>query len=194
MPLRDDSRLESSFQELLAALGHPGSLNPAQSDPLFYFVYPPERMLAVKRRLVAWMGTLHNQGFVPRRVSLATIMRKLIDESGRWEAWLEIEAQAEPGQLNESVRDVLTQNNALANRVAQEISGGDDKTVVLLTEAELLHPYFRTRALEGALIGKVPHPTVLFYPGRRLGQYGLRFLGFYPEDPNYRSTIIGGLE
>ena len=44
--------------------------------------------------------------------------------------------------------------------------------------------------LEAALL-KVP--TVVFYPGRRSGQFGLHFLGFYPEDGNYRATLIGGL-
>jgi hypothetical protein len=35
-------------------------------------------------------------------------------------------------------------------------------------------------------------PTVIFYPGARSGQYGLHFLGFYPVDGNYRSTLLGG--
>ena len=76
----------------------------------------------------------------------------------------------------------------------ERIAAGGDKAVVLLTGCELLHPYYRTRAIESALVGRVPHPTVILYPGRRVGQYGLHFLGFYPEDGNYRSTLIGGLE
>jgi hypothetical protein len=32
----------------------------------------------------------------------------------------------------------------------------------------------------------------VFYPGTRSGQYGLHFLGFYPVDGNYRSTLLGG--
>jgi len=35
---------------------------------------------------------------------------------------------------------------------------------------------------------------VIFYPGRRSGQYGLHFLGFYEFDGNYRATLLGGLE
>jgi len=85
-------------------------------------------------------------------------------------------------------------DNALVDCVAERIAASGDRTVVLLTECELLHPYYRTRAIESALVGRVPHPTVILYPGRRVGQYGLHFLGFYPEDGNYRSTLIGGLE
>ena len=196
MPLHADAEgpLERAFDELCATLGQPDRLNPAQSDPIFYFVYRPHQMLTVKRKLPGWMGRLRNQGFEPIRVSLADMVWKLIDESGRWEAWLELEPDAEPDELNQAIRDVLTQNSALVNRVAASIAVGGDKTIVLLTEAELLHPYFRTRAIEGALLGRVLHPTVIFYPGRRIGQYNLHFLDFYPEDGNYRSTLIGGLE
>lgn len=194
MPSLDDAPLEHAFDELRAVLKQPTSLNPAHSDPIFYFVYRPEFMLAVKRRLAGWMGTLRNDGFEPVRISLGGLVRELIDESGRWESWLELEPDAEPGEINNSIRDVLTKNNALTERVAARISAGEQKTVYLLTDSELLHPYFRTRTIESALTGRVPHPTIIFYPGRRVGQYGLHFLGFYPEDGNYRSTIIGGLD
>ncbi|HKZ85080.1 MAG TPA: BREX protein BrxB domain-containing protein [Anaerolineae bacterium] len=189
----DDSPLERDFQELRAVLGKPDRLNPAHSDPIYYFVYKPEYMLTVKHRLPGWMGLLRHDGFEPVRVSLGDIVRELIDESSRWPEWLELEADAEQSEINQAVRDVLTKNNALVNRVAARIAAGNDKAVILLTESELLHPYFRTRAIESALTGRVPHPTVIFYPGRRVGQYGLHFLGYYPEDPNYRSTLIGGL-
>jgi len=52
-------------------------------------------MLAVKRRLSGWMARLRNRGLEPTRISLADIVRQLIDESGRWEAWLELESMAE---------------------------------------------------------------------------------------------------
>jgi hypothetical protein len=194
MPSLDDTPLERAFQELREVLKQPTSLNPAHSDPIFYFVYRAEYMLAVKRRRAGWMAILRNDGYDPVRISLGALVRELIDESGRWESWLELEPEAEPSEINNAIRDVLTQKNALTERVAARIASGGPKTVYLLTESELLHPYFRTRTIESALTGRVLHPTIIFYPGRREGQYGLHFLGFYPEDGNYRSTIIGGLD
>ncbi|CAG0947529.1 hypothetical protein ANRL1_04232 [Anaerolineae bacterium] len=194
MPSYDDAVLERAFGDLLQVLSQPANLNPAQSDPIFYFVYRPEQILAVKRRLASWIGTLKNKGFEPVRISLGDLVYELIDRSGRWAAWIELEADAEPGDLNKAIRDVLIQNNALVEQVATRIAKGNDKTIYLLTESELLHPYYRTRAIESALVGRVPHPIIIFYPGRRVGQYGLHFLDFYPEDGNYRSTLIGGLE
>jgi len=35
-------------------------------------------------------------------------------------------------------------------------------------------------------------PTVFFYPGIRTGKTRLKFLGFYPDDGNYRSVHVGG--
>ncbi len=194
MPLHDDTRVERDFGELRSVLSRPSGLNPAQSDPIFYFVYRPEDMLAVKRRLSAWMEQLRNDGFEPRRISLGDIMQELVSASGRWDEWLELEPVTDLTDFNQAIRDVLTQDNALIERVAKLIAEGGKQTVVLLTESEVLHPYYRTRAIESALVGRVPHPTVIFYPGRRVGQYGLHFLGFYPEDSNYRSTLVGGLD
>ena len=43
------SSLDSTFEELRARLRSPDALNPAKSDPLFYFVHAPEETLEVKR-------------------------------------------------------------------------------------------------------------------------------------------------
>ena len=88
--------------------------------------------------------------------------------------------------------DVLRGEDRLAEEVASRIGQASGQSVVLLTDSEMLHPYFRTRAIEGKLHDRVQVPTVIFYPGRRSGQYGLHFLEFYPVDGNYRSTLIGG--
>ncbi|SHF72998.1 protein of unknown function [Desulfacinum infernum DSM 9756] len=185
--------LDSAFNELIDKIRDPDALNPAKSDPIFYFAYPPELMLDLKRRLPRWTSKIREAGFDVRRVSLADILWGLVDDSGRWDDWLKLEADADVDQINEAVRDVLRQGNALVDRVAEAVESAPEGTVVLLTEAELLHPYFRTRTIESRLHDKVGTPTVIFYPGRRSGQYGLHFLDFYPVDGNYRSTLLGGL-
>lgn len=54
------------------------------------------------------------------------------------------------------------------------------------------HPYMRIGSIEGQLQGKFSVPTVFLYPGIRTGKTRLKFLGFYPEDGNYRSVHVGG--
>ena len=80
----------------------------------------------------------------------------------------------------------------IVRRVEAVVGAERPGAVVLLTDAAMLHPYVRSRLLESRLHDKVKVPTILFYPGRRSGQYGLHFLGFYPVDGNYRASLIGG--
>ncbi len=185
------SSLDSTFDELRAQLKKPDALNATKSDPLFYFVHAPEETLDIRNKAPLWTAMLREDGKEVQVVSFSALFWKLIDESGRWDDWLEIESDYEPGEINEAVRDVLRGGNALAEAVAGYVSGPSPDRVVFLIDTGLLHPYFRVRAIESALHDRVKVPTVLFYPGRRSGQYGLRFLGFYGEDGNYRSTLIG---
>jgi len=185
--------LDNAFSELIDKIRDPDALNPAKSDPVFYLAYPPEMMLDVKKHLPRWTLRIREAGFEVRRVSLADVLWGSVDKSGRWDIWLELEAQADADQINEAVRDVLRQGNALVGRVAEAVESAPVGTVVLLTDAELLHPWFRTRMIESRLHDRVKAPTVILYPGERSGQYGLRFLNFYPVDGNYRSTLLGGL-
>jgi Domain of unknown function (DUF1788). len=63
---------------------------------------------------------------------------------------------------------------------------------LLVTDLEALHPYMRIGAIESQLYGKFHVPTVFLYPGERTGKTRLKFMGFYPEDGNYRSVHVGG--
>jgi len=185
--------LDNTINELLDKIRDPDSLNPAKSDPVFYFAYPPELMLDLKKNLARLMSRIRDAGFEVRRISLGDILWNAVDESGRWDMWLELEPDADADQINESVCDVLRHENNLVSRVADAVESAPSGSIVFITEAELLHPYFRTRTIESWLHDKVKTPTVIFYPGRRSGQYGLHFLNFYPVDGNYRSTLLGGI-
>src|SRR5207245_1250086 len=160
------SLLDNTFAELLAKLREPDALNPAKSDPVFYFVYPAALMLDLKQCLPRWAARLREMSFEVERISLSDLLWQIVDASGRWEAWLEIEAGAEVEELNAAVRDVLRSQNRLVEEIALRISRLGGNKLIFLTEAEMLHPYFRTRAIESKLHDRVAVPTVIFYPGR----------------------------
>jgi hypothetical protein len=61
-----------------------------------------------------------------------------------------------------------------------------------VTDLEALHPYMRIGAIESSLQSNFHVPTIFLYPGTRTGKTRLSFLGFYPEDGNYRSVHVGG--
>ena len=191
--MTDEERLEADFEDLRGRLGDKDSLNPAHGDPIFYFVYSPRQILTVRRLLPTWIVRLRNQNdLAVETLSLSDVMWKLIDESRRWPAWLEVESEAEQQEINQSVRDVLQASDALVKQVAKHAMSERPNTILFVLDLEVLHPFFRARAIESYLNNRVRIPTVFFYPGRRTGQYGLHFLDFYSEDPGYRSTIIGG--
>lgn len=185
--------LDESFRILLEHLTQPNVLNPAQSDPIYYFVHDPSETFTVKQKLGVWSAQLRNQGWNVITVSLSQILWDIVKASGRWEEWLQLESEADSTAMNEAVRDVLRSGNAFVEAIAKYVLEAPPRTVVFLTDAHALHPYFRIRTLESGLHDRIKSPTIIFYPGRRSGQYGLHFLNFYPVDGNYRSTIIGGM-
>lgn len=186
--------LDETFAELQTRLVDPDLLNPTQADPFFYFVHDPAQTLAVKQKLGYWTAALEKDRWTVERISLSRVLWELVDASGRWEEWLSCEADADQAALNESIRGVLRDESAMARALEPHLATRRERTVVFLTDAVCLHPYFRARALESALQNRVQVPTVLFYPGRRSGPFGLHFLGFYPLDGNYRATLIGGVK
>jgi BREX protein BrxB len=186
--------LDSTFAEVRRRLADPDALNPAKSDPLFYFVHEPADTLEVRRKLPAWIAALEHEGWTVDLISLADRMWQRIEASGLWDEWVALEAEADVTELNDGIRDVLRGKNGLLDLVRPSVEQDGGRRVVFMTDAALLHPFFRVHFLEAGLTNKLKVPVVLFYPGTRDGQFGLRFLGFYPLDGSYRSTLIGGIE
>jgi hypothetical protein len=186
--------LDDTFDALMNHLRHPEGLNPAKSDPFFYFVHDPAETLAAKQKLAVWSSALRNEGWTVETVSLSKLIWQIVNNSGRWDEWLALESDADTESMNEAISDVLRSDNVLVESLARHISHERDRTLVFVTDVAALHPYFRARSLESGLHDRVKVPTVLFYPGTRSGQYGLHFLGFYEFDGNYRATLLGGLE
>lgn len=186
--------LDETFEALLVHLRQPAGLNPAKSDPFFYFVHDPSETLTVKQKIGVWAAMLRNEGWTVEQLSISKMIWQIVDESGRWDEWLSLEQDADPEAMNEAISNVLRTDSSLVDDLAREISQERPRTLVFVTDAAALHPYFRARSLENGLHDRVKVLTVIFYPGRRSGQYGLHFLGFYEFDGNYRATVIGGME
>jgi hypothetical protein len=191
----DEAQLDEYFEELRHRIRTPGGLSPTQGDPLFYFVYPPEQTLTVRRLWPGWKSRLINEdGLQVEELSLADLLWSVVDATPmQWAELLELEASFSTEAMNGAIRDLLVSENTFVRRVAAHVTAECPGTILFLLDVELLHPYFRTRFIESYLNNKVTIPTVFFYPGLRVGEYGLRFLGFYPEDSGYRSPVFGGL-
>lgn len=188
-----------SFEELRQRLRQGRGLSDVGDDPVYYLVFHPKYILEVKKLQKEWKAKLNHDGWKTEVMSMADTVHDMFRTYIDREDWLDCDENSSFDsdsfeQLKESQKWVLEGDNALKNRIEARLKelSGKEKTVLLITDIEALHPYLRVGVLEQQLIGKVTVPVVILYPGTREGQASLRFLGFYPPDGNYRSLHIGG--
>lgn len=190
------SSLKADFDELRERIRHGRELGHASFEPIYYLVFSPAQILEVKRQTPAWIAKLHQEGWDVHSFSFAEHVWSLLKEDPLWPLCV-MEDKAAPldwHRTNKSLADILTTGNALLKRLgaALEPLEGQQNALLLVTDLEALHPFLRIGAIESQLQGKFHVPTIFLYPGVRTGKTRLKFLGFYPEDGNYRSVHVGG--
>ena len=190
------SSLKADFNELLERVRHGREFAHASYDPIFYLVFRPSQILEVKRQTPAWIAKLRNDGWEVEVFSIAEHVSDILAKAPLRHVWLEADRKnpLEWKKTNDSLANALTRKDQLQERLEVLLSSleGKSNAIVLVTDLEALHPYLRIGAIEAQLQGKFHAPTVFLYPGIRTGKTRLKFLGFYPEDGNYRSVHVGG--
>ncbi len=187
--------LQDNFDDLLSRIQHGRELGHASYEPVYYLIFHPRQILDVKRLMPAWTSRLSNGGYDVQVFSVAGAVADILNQTPLRKLWLAADRKSplDWKKTNESLANALT-NGALVKRFEQvlEQQQGKHNAIVLVTDLEALHPYMRIGTIESQLSGKFIVPTVFLYPGERTGNTQLKFLGFYPEDGNYRSLHIGG--
>jgi len=196
--------LKDKFDEVCIRLGQGRSLESTGSDPIYYLVFPVTEILAVKRQTRAWVAKLENQGWRVVIFSMAKAVNAVLRGHKLRKQWLTGEkmllsqvehtgAAMEFGEINKTLAKALTEGSELLDLLKAGIEGASSHPggLLLITDLESLHPYLRINSIEAQLQGAVRCPVVVLYPGKREGKTSLRFLEFYPADPNYRSEHIG---
>jgi len=189
------SSLKADFNELMERIRRGRELNYASFEPIFYLVFHPEKMLEVKRETVAWTAKLGHEGWDVHLFSISDTISDIFKNFKHRKIWIKGDKKAPLNwkKTNRSLANAL-EKGELQSRLEKllESVSHNKKAIVLVTDLEALHPYMRIGSIEGQLQGKFEVPTVFFYPGVRTGKTQLKFLGFYPEDGNYRSVHVGG--
>lgn len=189
------SSLKADFNELIERIKAGREFGHASFEPIFYLVFSPEQILEVKRQMPAWMARLKNDGWKVNTFSIASEINKILEAAPLRKIWLAADSKAplQWDKTNKALANALS-NGALQAKLEKclEQLEGDSRNILLITDIEALHPYMRIGAIESQLQGKFSIPTIFFYPGTRTGKTRLKFLGFYPEDGNYRSVHVGG--
>ena len=190
------SSLRADFDELRERIRHGRELGHASFEPIYYLIFPPEQILEVKRQTPAWLAKLHQEGWDVHTFSIAESLWDLLQKDPFWSLCLaeDKESPLDWKRTNKALADIVTSGGGLLNRLAEALKPLETKpnALLLVTDLEALHPFLRIGAIESQLQGQFHVPTVFLYPGVRTGKTRLKFLGFYPEDGNYRSVHVGG--
>lgn len=190
------SSLKADFDELRERIRQGRELGPASFEPIYYLVFPPDQILEVKRQTPAWVAKLHQEGWDVRVFSIAEHIWSLLKEDPLWPLCVmgDKTAPLDWERTNKALADILIVDNALLKRLENELQPlqGNPNALLLVTDLEALHPFLRIGAIESQLQSEFHVPTIFLYPGVRTGKTRLKFLGFYPEDGNYRSVHVGG--
>lgn len=184
-----------NFAELIERVRAGRELSQASFEPIYYLIFHPKEILDVKRSLPAWTARLHRDGWEVHVFSIAEAVSDILNNAPLMKIWLKADSKDPLNwkKTNDSLANAIT-NGSLKNRLELQLEQLKDRknAILMVTDLEALHPYTRIGAIESQLYGKFYVPTVFFYPGERTGKTRLKFLGFYPEDGNYRSVHVGG--
>lgn len=190
------SSLQANFDELIGRIRRGRELGHAGFEPIYYLIFEPKKILEVKRKTPFWISRLKNEGWEVHCFSIATEIQAILQNDPRRALWLLGDRQDPQNwkQTNDAIANALLKSEALQKRLEDKLTllQRQPSSVLLVTDLEALHPYLRIGAIESQLQGKFNVPTVFLYPGVRTGKTSLRFLGFYPDDGNYRSVHVGG--
>jgi hypothetical protein len=190
------SSLKADFNELVQRIRQGREFAHASFEPIYYLVFHPSQILEVKRQTPAWIAKLRNEGWEVTVFSVAEHVTDILGKAPLRKVWLAADAKnpLDWAKTSQSLANALVKGDGLQSRLEAVLTGltGCENTIVLVTDLEALHPYLRIGAIEAELQGKFHVPTVFLYPGVRTGKTRLKFLGFYPEDGNYRSVHVGG--
>nr|WP_263326059.1 DUF1788 domain-containing protein [Neobacillus sp. Marseille-Q6967] len=189
------SSLKTDFNELFERIRHGREFGHASFEPIYYLIFSPTQIVDVKRHMPAWVSKLQNEGWTVHIFSIAKNVLEILENVPIRKIWLTADGRSPTDwdRTNQALANALS-NGALQARLEAKMLEiqSDKNTVLMVTDLEALHPYMRIGAIESGLQGKIKVPTVFFYPGERTGKTRLKFLGFYPEDGNYRSVHVGG--
>lgn len=190
------SSLKANFDELRERVRHGRQLGHASFEPIYYLVFLPDQILEVKRQTPAWEAKLRQEGWDAHVFSIAEHLWALLESDPLWPLCVQ-QDKASPldwARTNKSLADIVTSGDGLLRRLKEALEPlqSNPNALLLVTDLEALHPFLRIGVIESQLQGQFHVPTIFLYPGIRTGKTRLKFLGFYPEDGNYRSVHVGG--
>ena len=162
------------------------------TPPFLVYTYDPKEEYAVRAELAElqlWLQA-EPQGIECATVSLADVFWEALESDGQLEMLADAERNGAYEEARLAVRQILARPPTLADRIVQRISASRPRSAIFLYRASALYPAHRTSPLLDALRDRVDRPVTMLYPGRVVGDYGLRFMGKTEPAYGYRALIV----
>ena len=195
--------LKDKFDEVCLRVRNGRRLESTGSTPIYYLVFPPKQILEVKQQTKTWIAKLENNDWSVVVLSFAEAVNSVLREHKFRKMWLQGEKavlakaaetilQPAISEITTTLQKALTEGPELLSMVREKLGEAAKRPngMLLLTDLEALHPYLRINTIEAQIMDQIRCPVIVLYPGKREGKTSLRFIEFYPADPNYRSEHI----
>jgi hypothetical protein len=195
--------LKDKFDEVCLRVRNGRRLESTGSTPIYYLVFPAKQIIEVKQQTKTWIAKLENNDWNVVVLSFSEAVNSILRGHKFRKTWLqgekallsratEVIPQSAVAEITTTLRKALTEGPELLSMVREKLDDAASKPngLLLLTDLEALHPYLRINTIEAQIMDQIRCPVVVLYPGKREGKTSLRFLEFYPADPNYRSEHI----
>lgn len=186
--------LTNKFKRILELLESPGTDHHVGDKQLFYLTFDTTQIQEVKRLLPDWIKISKGAGYKANVLSVGEVLNTFFKENPNRESWTEFDQATEKWEMEDLFQDLGTnvKNNQVIEGAIlekQEKLVNHNNALLIITDLETLHPFSRFGPIEQSIYNKIEVPIIILYPGKKVGS-ALRFLGFYPEDGNYRSKHL----
>lgn len=160
--------------------------------PYAIFRYDAEDELEMRAEVKRLKTRLENHGKRISEISLAECLHTAIVKQRPIEDWCDAERASGVDDITQTLTNLLDDYQPLVELVAERMPEHAEPTrdVIFIVRTGALFPVYRTFSLLEQLKGRVIAPTILFYPGDLDGAAGLRFMGVFDAEHNYRPKIF----
>lgn len=183
--------LDRRYEKLLDHIIEPKPYDHSGDKTICYLTFNVENIQFVKRKVQGgWLHLAKHKGLEPIILSLHEVMKTFFAQddyritAGQEASEDEFEMKDVYDSLGENLKNKEVIEQAILSK--QEEVKAKQNGVLIVTDLESIHPFTRFGPIEQKIYSNIEIPLIIMYPGEMSGS-ALKFLGFYPEDGNYRS-------
>ena len=206
--MSERARIGEGIRALKSDLTGPGGpqISTMRNYRFAIFQYAAEEEFELRKQMRSMCGELQAEGWGVLSIDLLTLLVDRLRKEGDRFVQRVIEReralfQDDPARALDYVKDKIADQidapeGIAADVIAKIADFADrypeqaDRTLVLIGRAGALYKFLRSSALLRHIDGKTRGiPVVLLYPGTRVQNAGLSFMGVVPADGDYRPRI-----